>query len=208
MLRRITGRVKIGILSGSFDPVHAGHIALALAAKEVAGLDEVYVVPEVKPRNKEGVTHIAHRVAMIELAVKPHKALHMLEFSDSNFTPAKLLPKLRARFGDAELYFICGEDMLTHMPTARWPLLHRLLEEMTLIVGRRADQSQAEVLLEKLHLPHKPYIVTAPHQGVSSSAIRLALTNHKTPVGLLKTTERYIKKHWLYVALFSDSNKS
>ncbi|MCW1908413.1 MAG: DUF2492 family protein [Candidatus Saccharibacteria bacterium] len=200
--------MKIGILSGSFDPVHAGHIALALAAKDAAGLDEVYFAPEVKPRGKAGVTHIAHRVAMLEQSVKPHQNLHVLEFSDANFTPAKLLPKLRARFGDAALYFICGEDMLTHMPTARWPLLHRLLEEMTLIVGRRAKQSQAETLLKQLKILRKPYIVTAPHQGVSSSAIRSSLMNHEEPIGLLKTTESYIKKHWLYAALFSDSSKS
>lgn len=198
--------MKIGILSGSFDPVHAGHIALALAAKEAAHLDTVYFAPEVRPRRKAGVTHIAHRVAMLDLAVKPHQGLYVLEFNDKNFTPAKILPKLHARFPNDQLYFICGEDMLTHMPT--WPLVQRLVEDMTLVIGRRHKTVDIQHALRTLNPPHQSIVFTLDFAEVASSDIRQALANRRTPKGLLKTTEGYIKKHWLYAALLSDSIKS
>jgi nicotinate-nucleotide adenylyltransferase len=200
MLRRLTGRVKkIGILSGSFDPVHAGHIGLALAAKEAVGLDEVYLAPEVRPRRKAGVTHIAHRLAMLELAVKPHSGLGVLELNDRNFTPAKILPKLQARFPGSQLYFICGEDMLTHMPS--WPLIDRMLEEMTLVVGRRHRETGALDGHSKLTAGLNFETVDLNYPDVSSSAIREALMAGGHPKGLLKTTEAYIKQHWLYSSL-------
>jgi nicotinate-nucleotide adenylyltransferase len=198
--------VNIGILSGSFDPVHVGHIGLALAAKEAAKLDAVYLTPEVRPRRKAGVTHIAHRIAMLELAVKPHQGLFVLEFNDKNFTPAKILPKLHARFPNDKLYFICGEDMLTHMPT--WPLVSRLLEDMTLVVGRRNKTVDIEHAIQALNPPYPPVVFSLDFPKVASSDIRQALATHQIPKGLLKTSEGYIKKHWLYAALFSDSSKS
>ena len=81
---------KVGIFSGTFDPVHAGHIAFALEAMESAGLDKVYFLPESMPRRKSGVTHYAHRLAMLELALKPYNKLSILELPDKQFSVVKL----------------------------------------------------------------------------------------------------------------------
>ena len=87
---------RIGIYAGAFDPVHKGHVSFALQAIELAGLDEVAFVPEPRPRNKAGVTHLSHRIAMLRLAVKGHPKLKILEVPDKQFLVATSLPRLRA----------------------------------------------------------------------------------------------------------------
>jgi cytidyltransferase-like protein len=66
---------RIGIYSGTFDPVHAGHMAFALQAMQEAKLDRLYFLPERRPRYKQGVEHFAHRVAMLERAILKNQAL-------------------------------------------------------------------------------------------------------------------------------------
>src|SRR5258708_32608937 len=100
----------IGILSGSFDPIHAGHISLALAALEKADLQAVYFLPEPLPRRKTGVTHIAHRIAMLTRALQAFPQLQVLELPDRQFTIARSLPRLKQRFAGRDLCFIMGSD--------------------------------------------------------------------------------------------------
>ena len=68
-------KVRIGIFAGTFDPVHAGHIAFALQAAEIAKLDEVVFIPERRPLSKSSTEHFGHRVAMIRQAIMPHSKL-------------------------------------------------------------------------------------------------------------------------------------
>ena len=89
---------RIGVFSGSFDPVHKGHIAFALEAAKTAKLEKVYMAPEIKPRRKPGITHFAHRVAMLKLAVRSQPKLEVLELPDKYFLPQKTLAQLRQRF--------------------------------------------------------------------------------------------------------------
>src|SRR5581483_3364510 len=97
MLRRRPDGImkRIGIYSGVFDPVHAGHIGFALQAVERAGLDKVYFLPERRPYHKQGVEHFGHRVAMLKRATRPHPALSVLELEDISFTVERTLPKLQ-----------------------------------------------------------------------------------------------------------------
>src|SRR3546814_8156923 len=88
---------KIGIYSGSFDPVHSGHISFALHAKQAANLDEVYFLQECMPSNKPFVEHYGHRVAMLNRATKPYKDINIIELVAKNFTILKTLPRLKQR---------------------------------------------------------------------------------------------------------------
>ncbi|MEI8338988.1 MAG: adenylyltransferase/cytidyltransferase family protein, partial [bacterium] len=83
---------RIGIFSGSFDPVHEGHIEFALQAIKVAKLDYLYFLPDIEPRHKSDVTHVAHRLEMLNLAIKPHPSLRVLELPDKKFSIATTLP--------------------------------------------------------------------------------------------------------------------
>lgn len=199
--------MKIGILSGSFDPVHTGHIALALAAKQAAGLDIVYLCPEAVPRRKTGVTHIAHRVAMLRLAIRPHQGLELLEFPDKNFSVVQTLPRLDKYFPGADLYYICGMDMLEHMP--KWHLVDRFFNKMTLIVGDRHDVSSHDNIKQIESLGARVVRVKLPPNAqISSSKLRDSIYRHKHTKGFLKSIRRYVKNHWLYVGVTSDSLNS
>jgi nicotinate-nucleotide adenylyltransferase len=204
---------RIGIFSGSFDPVHAGHIAFALEAMMTAKLDAVYLAPEAQPRvsnsGRKHSSHIAHRLTMLGLAVKAHPNLHVLELPDKQFSVSKTLPRLHQRFRIDELFLLCGSDMLEHMSS--WRLVDRLRDEMGLIVAVRDVHStqQTHELLAKLP-PSKlePVVIVSPKPNISASKIRFALAHHKPAVGLLKSTVGYIDKNWLYTSVPESLNSS
>src|SRR3954451_17379308 len=102
---------RIGIFAGSFDPIHKGHIAFALKAAESAELDEVYFLPEQRPRGKEGITHISHRLAMLELAARAHAKLGVIDLPDKQFWMSKAWPRLRQRFPGDKLFLLMGVDV-------------------------------------------------------------------------------------------------
>lgn len=198
---------RIGIFSGVFDPVHDGHIQFALAAAKQAKLDEVYFLLEVKPRRKTGVTHLAHRLAMIILTIAKQPNLNLLDLPDRQLMVAKTLPRLKQKFKNDELFYLIGADMLEHLPD--WPLVDKLLESMTLIIGLRQNDSQAEVDKVMAQLPANDYIVLkSPKPKISSAAIRQALMAGKQAPGLNSAVLKYIKANWLYVSVWFWSNNS
>lgn len=196
---------KIGIFSGTFDPVHAGHITLALESLDKVGLDKVYFLPERSPRRKEGVTHYAHRVAMLNVALKPYNKLEVLELPDKQFSVSKTLPRLRRRLPDTEFYQVVGSDVLEMLSSAeaveQWPGFARYLQEVTLLVGVRTgtDSDELEGILNDIQ-PHG-LIIETHLPIVSSSAIRLAVSRNKTPKELLASLRPYVKKHWIYASI-------
>lgn len=203
---------KIGIFSGTFDPVHAGHIATALEAMKQAGLEKVYFLPERSPRRKEGVTHYAHRIAMLKLALKPYKNLAVLELPDKQFSVTKTLPRLRSRFKNDQLYQIIGSDMVHILVSqddqVQWPGLSTYLTEVTLVVGVRSGTDHEEVKRLLTAIQPGGIIVLTPSSHVASSVIRLAVSRGKMPDTLLKTVRPYVKKHWLYASIDGVAAKS
>ncbi len=201
--------IRVGIFSGVFDPVHKGHISFALTALREAKLDSVYFLVEAKPHRKTGVSHVAHRIAMAKLATAPYPKLRVLELPDKQFTVAKTLPRLNKIFSGSQLHFLCGSDMLRHMPD--WLHVDRLLKQAGLVVGVREpdDQKIAQKLISRL--PCSPVTITvinSPEPGVSSGQIREAIKNHKTAKGLLPSTQKYAGKHWLYELPSGSSSAS
>lgn len=191
---------RVGIYSGTFDPVHAGHIGFALQAAKAAKLDAVYFVPERAPRRKYHVTHFAHRVAMIRRATRPYSQLKFLEMEDKTFSVAHTLPRLERAFPNARLVYLCGSDVLRHM--AGWPHAGQLLRRVELCVGRRENETMAEVSRVLKTLPTPPVKVTvfeshAP--AISSSRIRAALRDQKGVRGLLASVKAYANQEWLYL---------
>lgn len=196
---------RVGIFSGTFDPVHKGHIAFALTALRAAQLDAVYFVPEPSPRRKQGVTHYAHRIAMLKLALKPYKKLDVLELPDKQFSVAKTLPRLQKRFQDAELYHIMGSDMLELLASANggreWPGYDQYLRTVKLLIGVRSDTAKQKVVSQLQQFQPDGKVVVAASAEVSSSTIRLAVSRGKVPDELLKSLRQYVKKHWLYASI-------
>lgn len=193
-------RQRIGIYSGTFDPVHAGHIAFALQAAETARLDRIYFLPERRPRGKQQVTHYAHRVAMIRRAVRPYPQLGVLELEDKNFSVPRTLPRIERRFPGAELVFVCGSDVLGCMTV--WPGVERLLERVELCIGGRYQEDVENIAIQLVRLPKQPIastVVKSYAAAVSSSQIREALRAKRSVRGLLASVRDYATREWLYL---------
>lgn len=196
---------RIGIFSGSFDPIHEGHVRFALLALKSAKLDEVYFLPEANPRRKDNVTDITHRSAMIQLASSEHSGLSYLELPDQQFSIADSLPKLKKLFPGDEILLIVGSDVIEFMP--KWPGVERLLNRAGLIIAVRGDTSLKTVKSMVGVLPLKPielHIIKSPMPLVASRQIREAIAKGQLPVGLMPNVQDYIAKNRLYSSEFSS----
>ena len=191
--------MRIGIYSGTFDPVHKGHIAFALEACKRAKLDAVYFAPEIKPQRKQQCTHIAHRLAMLRLAVRSQPKLNVLELPDAHFTPLKTYGRIRALFPEDEIVLLIGEDLLEHM--AQWSGIDKMLPHVELAVGLRAKHTAESAQQFVNDLPAQPkayYFVRSRFAAVSSMSIRAKLIAHQDTTDTLLSIQRYAQKEWLY----------
>lgn len=117
---------KVGILGGTFNPIHMGHLVLAESARETFSLDEILFIPSGVSYMKEQETVLAasERVAMTSLAIEdnPGFALSTIEADKvSNSYTFETLLELRRRHPDTEYYFIIGADSLFHLESWKQP---------------------------------------------------------------------------------------
>ncbi len=195
---------RIGIFSGTFDPVHAGHVAFALRSIETADLDTVYFIPEAMPRRKSGVTHYAHRVAMLRLALRPYQKLQVLELPDKQFSMQKTVPRLRAKFGDASLHMLVGSDVLAMLSSEeareQWPGYEQLLTQFKLVVGVRSELEQVAIQEMLVKLQPEGFTVETKRRHISSRSIRRAIMQGNQENDLFSSLEAYVRTNWLYVS--------
>lgn len=194
--------LRVGIYAGTFDPVHAGHLSFALQALKAGNLDVIYFLPERRPRNKAGVEHFGHRVAMLKRAVKPHRRLQVLELEDVSFTTRTTMPRLKSRFPGAQLVLLVGSDIAVDMQ--QWPHINQLFKQTELVVGiRSADKLKGvEGFIKNWQLQPKACTVIESYAAtVSSRSIREALQRRQYVPGLLRSVQHYSNLNWLYVTL-------
>lgn len=190
---------RIGIYTGTFDPVHLGHTSFAVAALSACQLDEVVLIPEHTPRGKQSVTGIVHRQAMLERAVAPHDSLRTGALSTPQFTIAGTLPELRRRFAGNQLTLLIGSDAAKTL-LYRWEGLEQLLPEVSFAVGLRGDDTTAGItkIMKQVGLiyQHQPrYTIVTPEDSnhISSSGARSGNFAALDPA-----VEAYIQKNGLY----------
>ena len=210
---------KIGVLGGTFDPVHEGHLAMARAALVRCRLDQVLLIPAFAPPHKERIiTPFVHRLAMLEAAVgdEPTLSVSLLE-AERRSAPSytvDTLRELRNRLGQRELYLIIGADMFAEIRL--WYRYAELFQLAHLIVVARpgidADAIAAQVaaLPGEFHFDSEGYIwqradgfriFYLPDVAiqVSSSRIRSLLARVQPVEGLLPAPVLvYIRRHALY----------
>lgn len=193
-------KTKVGIYSGSFDPVHLGHITFALQAIEEAGLEKVYFLPERQPQNKDIHEHFGHRVAMIKRAIRPHKKLALLEISDRTFTVNNTLPRIQSLFPNNKLVFLFGSDKIAGL--INWPNAKKLLNSSDIIISLRQGSSVTSVTKETISWPKPPIkIITSYWPSVVSTEIRRSLQKGQSANGLVRSVASYIRKNWLYISI-------
>jgi nicotinate-nucleotide adenylyltransferase len=177
--------VRYGILGGTFDPPHLGHLALAQEAYVRLGLDRVWFAPAASPPHKRGlpISPAADRRTMVELAIAGDERFGLDTVDLDRPGPAytvETLRRLRARWGEAAwIGFIVGWDMLLSLPTWREPA-NTLAALDALIAARRPgyttsdDDEEALADLER-RLPGvraRLVILPAPQLDISSSDLR------------------------------------
>lgn len=194
---------KIGIFSGTFNPVHEGHVSFALTAAKDVDLAKVYFLVEPQPRRKQGVKAYEHRLAMVDLAIAKYPNLGQINLAQERFSIAHTLPLLLRRFKGSKLYFLLGEDVLGHL--SHWPHVATLLKNVTLLIGCRENQiKQVRTSVNALQTARNLFfdyqLFTTAYSGHSSSGIRRDIKAGKSPTGLNPAVRRYISQQQLYAS--------
>ncbi len=208
---------RIGLLGGTFDPIHLGHLQLAELALKRCKLSRVLFIPAATPPHKDSrdITDFKHRVNMIKIALagRPAFRLSLLEASlpAPSYTIDTLTFLLKNHKKDDEYYFIMGEDAFLEIDS--WKSYEDLLSLTHFIVSGRSGysadyfQSFAKSLgyisngKSWLDPSGKNEIIFLPTatDDVSSTAVREKLRNMHSPEGLIpKDVIGYIKKNRLY----------
>jgi len=186
--------MRIGIYGGSFDPIHAGHVAILKAAKKTLKLDRAYVVPSYRtPLRGPGVATPTERLAMVQLALR---GLAWAEASGVEIRrkgrsyTIDTLRSFRRRFGArAELYFILGSDAARGF--SKWKNPKGILALCRFAVAQRAGHAR----------PGSGFVVFRMKPSpVSASAIREAIARgNREPAGWLSPrVKSYIARRGLY----------
>lgn len=193
----------IGIMGGTFDPLHDGHLACAEAAREALALDRVLFVPCGVPSFKQGTVEAsaADRLAMTRLGTAGCEgfAVDDLEvFREGVTYTVDTLARLKERWPQAELAFIMGADAARALPT--WDRPGELAELARFAVVERAgDGLSAAELAELEAAGFRIDAIEAETPAVSSQEIRRRVRNGDSVAGLVpEAVERYIMEHHLY----------
>jgi nicotinate-nucleotide adenylyltransferase len=178
---------KVGIMGGTFDPIHTGHLILAEAAYESFGLDYVLVMPNGNPPHKPGQVQVSmeDRIRMTELGIadNPH-----LRLSDCENTPLdyhytyETLEYLRAANPGDEYYFILGADSL--MSFDSWKEPGRICENCTILAATRYRMEHQDLEKQigylKQRFDARIYLLETPNIDISSHMIRERLRQGKS----------------------------
>jgi nicotinate-nucleotide adenylyltransferase len=164
---------RIGIFSGTFDPVHLGHLEFCLLALEKGGLDKVVLLPEHTPRSKHGVLDFAHRVEMLRLAAAEHHSVEVRVLKSRQFTVSETLSEIRELFPGDELVMLVGSDVVKNFERG-WENLADLLAEVSLIIGLREQETTSEIdeVMRQLEIPCEYLCVQSPRRKEASSRVR------------------------------------
>ncbi len=199
--------VRLGVLGGTFDPVHRGHLALAGAARDELGLEQVLFVPAGQPWRKTGQEIGANedRLAMLRLALEGDPSFQIatleLERSGPSYTADTLEALAVQRRGD-ELYFIVGQDALADLPN--WVRPERILGLARLAAARRPEVSAGALEEAQRRVPalrERVVWLKMPPVEVSATEIRERVGRGQPIRGMVApAVERYIRERGLYRA--------
>ena len=152
---RMTEPLRLGIMGGTFDPIHIGHLIAASEAHARFALDRVLFLPAAHPWQKSGYSDAEDRFLMTSFAAAGHRAFEVsrqeIDRRGSTYT-FETLQSLKEHRPNTELFLILGADAAAGVPTWREP--ERVLELSTLIVAERAGTPiPDDVPHERLEMP-------------------------------------------------------
>jgi nicotinate-nucleotide adenylyltransferase len=193
---------RIGVMGGSFNPIHSRHLDLAACAQSEANLSRVLFLPTGNPPHKKaGLAPAEDRFEMTRLALigKPLFTASRMELDRSGIIyTLDTLRLLKKQFPSAELFYIIGEDTLLDLPN--WHQPDEVFALCHFLVSRRlSDNAAAHPLLRELEARGARFtFLSLPPLDISSTNLRQSLSQGQEPDGLLPQVMEYIRIMGLY----------
>lgn len=200
---------KVGILGGTFDPIHTGHLILAEAAYDAYQLDELLIMPSghsyLKDNRAQKVQPAPVRYEMVCEAVadNPHFTASDFELRRAGNTyTCETLRQLRGQHPENSYYFIVGADTITSILT--WKDPEEIFSSCTLLAAMRENDVPAEDFLREVEHLRREYgarirLLEIPAIGISSTDIRNRVKSGRTVHYLVPDrVERYIIENGIY----------
>ena len=218
---------RIGILGGTFDPIHCGHLDAGRAAESSLGLTEMFVVASnIPPHRPQPVASSYHRFAMVALAIAGRARWRASDLELAVGSPSFTTGTLQ-RFHDSgcaasELFFVIGADAFADIES--WKDYPAILDRAHFAVVSRPGlevaslRSRLPQLASRMREPRDPdarhartpaglwiFLIDATTSEVSSTAIRLRCTAGQSIAGLVPPgVQQHIEQHALYSTSFTD----
>jgi len=199
--------MNIGVLGGTFDPIHNGHLLLAEEVKTWLNLAGVIFVPAGQPYLKpEGpLASAEHRVEMVRLAIEGKRYFELSTMEIKRFGPSytvETIAELRERIGDEdELFLILGWDNLAELP--KWHEPSQLISMCRLVAVSRPGYSRPKLKKLDAEIPglsKRVEMLDKVKIDVSASGIRDRIAHGLSIRHLVPDkVNDYIKQHYLYV---------
>ena len=195
--------MRVGILGGTFDPIHLGHLAAARVAMECAELDRVLFVPSGTPPHRgPAVASGAQRLEMSRLAIDSESAFEVSDVEirrgGTSYTADTLRELKRERPGD-QLFLVLGWDAARQFSSWREPEEVRRLATIVVVSRPGSESPDATMLVAAGLDPAKTVLCVRPTPDISGSALRRAIAAGEPVRDLAPAVKRYIAKHRLYM---------
>lgn len=213
---------KVGILGGTFDPIHNAHITFAEAAYDQVGLDIMYIMPSPDPPHKLDCTisSLDDRIQMVKLAISGHPKLSFSDFELKRTGPTytyETLKQFKAQNEDAEIYLVVGEDSLYNLED--WAKPEEIFKYANIITSVREKvefddtninakdfmkekdlisfEDEVKFLKEKYNA--NICVLKLGNMDISATKIRENVKNNISIKGMVpEKVEEYISEHQLY----------
>jgi nicotinate-nucleotide adenylyltransferase len=199
--------MKLGVLGGTFDPIHNGHLAVAEEVKDRLDLNEVLFVPAGQPWLKADTTvsPAEHRVTMVHLAIAgiAHYSTSTMEIErEGPSYTLDTLAEIWHRLGNGDdVYFILGWDGLSQLP--RWHAPERIIRLCRLVAVPRPGAARPDLAALEGSIPklsERVILLDKPQVDISASEIRERVARGVSITGLVpRVVEDYISEQGLYL---------
>lgn len=197
---------NIGIMGGTFDPIHIGHLAIAQEAMEYKNLDKVIFIPNGNPphKNLEKRTDKKIRFYMVKKAILDNEDFFIEDYEIKKDTPSYSLDTIKYikdKYDNANIFFIMGEDSLLNIET--WYEYDKFLNMVTILVAQRNKKNNSKLDEKVKNLQNIGYnidIIPSKYLDISATNIRKKIKLGENPrYYLTEDVYRFIIKEGLYL---------
>ena len=207
--------MNIGIMGGTFDPIHSGHLMLGRFARDLFALDEIWFMPNGIPPHKSNDSielRTKHRIEMVKRAISNEKdfilQLYEVENQEVNYSYLTM-EHFREIYPEHEFSFIIGADSLFNIE--KWKCPERLLKTCVILAAYRDGKNKKEMDEQIAYLNQKYgadiHLLNTPNVDISSSEIRDKLRQHEDVSDLMPLcVYEYILENQLYEEAEDEAN--